>query len=143
FMRQADILQLAGSRNDQSYEKLAALVARLNPELRRQFLGSTFVSNSGDLNMAAQENIPRLSTDVVLETLEDINSSRLSVPPVIMGMLQRLGRNSESRPQPAVGEVNDNDDDIGKKMHTIFREHASEEFVPDEYQEKLNRIMAA
>src|SRR6185369_3436086 len=135
FMRQADILQLAGSRNDQSYEKLAALVARLNPELRRQFLGSTFVSNIGDLNMAAQEIIPRLSTDVVLETLEDINSSRLSVSPVIIGMLQRLGRNPEPRPLAVAGEVSDSHDDIGKKMRTIFREHATEEFVPDEYQE--------
>lgn len=143
FMRQADNLQLAGSPNDQSFEKLAAFVDRLNPELRRQFLGSTFDNNNSTANMAAQEIIPHLSADVVLETLEDINSNRISVPPIIIGMLQRLGRHSEPRPQPAAGDVSDNNDDIGKKMRTIFREHASEEFVPDEYQNKLNRIMAA
>jgi HEAT repeat protein len=34
------------------------------------------------------------------------------------------------------------ENDIHEKMRTVFREHASEEFIPDDYQRKLNTLIS-
>jgi hypothetical protein len=63
------------------------------------------------------------------------------VSPAVFGLLQRLGHNvSSSRGNDEAVFEND---DISEKMKSIFREHPSEEFVPDNYQKKLSKIIAA
>ncbi len=85
----ADIL------SGQPYQKLATFISNLTPELRRQFLDSSFGANSQGRQAAAERILASLSDSVLLETLEDISNNRLSVSPVVFGLLQRLGQNSQ------------------------------------------------
>ena len=143
FMHQDDILHSAEpQRVDHYYEKLAAFVGKMNPDLRRQFLNSAFDVRSSGKELITEKVVNRFSTDTVVELLEEVNSCHVAVPPVIMGLLQRLGRHSTPSRQILDTEVPDKED-LYKKMRSIFREHASEEFIPDEYQCKLNRIIAS
>lgn len=127
--------------SDQPYQKLATFVSALAPELRKQFLDSSFGDKSHSNLSAAQHILTKLSDTTILETLEDISNNRLSVSPVVFGLLQRLGQNVDSSHHSTSDTTEEND--LSQKMKTIFREHASEEFVPDDYQNKLNRIMVA
>lgn len=122
------------------FEKLATFISHLTPDLRRQFLNCSFDPGNQVNQSAAEKVISNLSATTVLETLEDINQQRLRLPSVIMGLLQRLGRHSDGR--HSVEPDSTTADDLSHKMKTIFREHASEEFVPDDYQQKLNSIIA-
>ena len=143
FMHQDEILHSAETqRIDNYYEKLASFVGNMNPELRQQFLNSAFDMRSSGKESSTEISKNRFATDTVVDILEEINQCHTAVPPVIMGLLQRLGRHSTSPCQLSGSEIPDKDD-LHQKVRTIFREHASEEFIPDDYQCKLNRIIAA
>ncbi len=141
FMRSGDGRDAAAPRPDMPYEKLAAFVSNLNPELRRQFLNNSFKISSITSHTTAEGIVNSLSAEAVIETLEDINQSRLSVPPVIMGLLQRLARHSAPGLHDADYGIS-GVDELTSKMKSIFREHASEEFTPDDYQQRLNYFIA-
>jgi hypothetical protein len=141
FMRQGDAATSSGYLESVPHEKLAMFISNLNPELRRQFLSSSFEIRNSPGQIATEKIISSLSASAVLDTLEDINQNRLSVPPIVMGLLQRLGRRGDQH-QTVVQDISD-EENSAEKMKTIFREHDSEEFVPDEYQQKLNAIIAA
>lgn len=141
FMPSADDGSTSEALSGQTCQKLAVFISNLTPELRRQFIASSFGEKSPDHQNRAERVLANLSENALLETLEDINQNRLSVSPVVLGLLQRLGRNN-SMPRSGTDEIS-GDEDVSGKMKTIFREHASEEFVPDDYQKKLNRIIAA
>lgn len=121
-------------------QKLAKLISNLTPELRRQFLDSSFADNNGLQQRVAEGVLTNLSDSTILDTLEDINQRRLNVSPVIFGLLQRLGQNVGGSTD--FEKVLSEDEGLSQKMKTIFREHASEEFVPDDYQQKLNYIIS-
>lgn len=123
------------------YKKLADFVSNLAPELRRQFLNSSFNAITADRHTVAEHILNSLSDSAVIEALDDINHDRLNVTPVVLGLLQRLGANagsSQNRYEEAVA-----DDDTASKIKTILQENASEEFVPDSYQKKLDKIIAS
>ena len=123
------------------YKKLAAFISNLAPELRRQFLNSSFSAINSERHAVAEHLLTSLSDNAIIEALDDISHDRLRVSPVVFGLLQRLGTNAGS-PQNR-DEEDTEDNKISHKMKTILREHASEEFVPDSYQKKLNRIIAS
>ncbi|MDD2897206.1 MAG: hypothetical protein PHI31_00700, partial [Desulfuromonadaceae bacterium] len=130
-----------GTLSGKPYQKLAAFINNLTPELRRQFLDSSFRSKSHGRQNAAEQIINNLSSITILETLEDINRNLLNVSPAVFDLLQRLGRNvTQSRID---NESDLGGDDLSTKMKTLFREHPSEEFVPDDYQKKLSMIIAS
>ncbi len=143
FIQHADALQALEVDETLPYQKLASFVSRLNPELRRQFLRSTFDVRCASGELAAYKMIPHMSADVVIDTLEDVNANRINLPPVIFGLLQKLVHHTGTDARADDRDAADSDEDLDRKVRAIFREHASEEFVPDEYQKKLNRIMAA
>lgn len=123
------------------YNKLAAFVSKLNPNLRSQFLSSTFDIKKLDGSSVAEDLIGNMSADAILETLEDLNQQQVNVPPVIMGLLQKLSAHA-TRLQPRTLMTQVDENDIQEKMRTVFKEHAVEEFIPDDYQQKLNTLIA-
>lgn len=141
FLAPDDVDSSAPTLSGKPYQKLATFFSNLTPELRRQFLDSSFGANSMNRQAAAEHILTNLSESAILDTLEDINNDRLNVSPVVFGLLQRLGKNTSSS-QNISNEVFE-DNDFSQKMKTIFREHASEDFVPDDYQKKLNVIIAS
>ncbi|ALC18226.1 HEAT-like repeat-containing protein [Desulfuromonas soudanensis] len=121
-------------------EKLADLVGRFNPELRCQFLSSTFgaLSDEGSL---ATEFIQKLSPDRVAETLADINDRRLSVPPAIFGILQKLSRHGGDPGGKVTGGTPSTGEDASESLDLIFREVEADQFVPAGYQVLLDKIL--
>ena len=124
-----------------AYRKLAAFAGKLSPGLRRQFLNSTFDIKKIKSGGEAEGIIRQLSADVVIDTLEDINQNQISVPPLILGLLQSMSRHASPGEPPAGPEITDRE--LHEKMRTIFKEHAMEDFIPDSYQGKLHRMMSA
>jgi hypothetical protein len=131
------------SMTGEPYQKFAEFINNLTPELRRQFLASSF-SNTRQTRQtrqsAAEQILTTLSDTVILETLEDISAQRLNVSSTVFGLLERLGKNVNAHQVMAESSLEDNE--LAEKMKIIMREHASEEFVPDDYQRKLNHIIA-
>lgn len=128
--------------DDISFQRLAAFVSNLNPELRRQFLETTFKRCEDGISPSVEKMVSQLSNDAILDTLSDVNTSRMKIPPVIMGLIQRLGQHSAPPHHAAADELqNIEQDELGSKMKTLFREQAAEEFVPDVYQRKLDHLM--
>lgn len=137
-LQQADADQTTENIPAQAYDKLGAFVRNLTAGLRRQFLNCTF--DIKRQHGVAEKIVNSLPTDIILDTLEDINQQKTSVPPAIMGLLRKLSPHSGGMPaDTSIREVPD--DELKDRMRTLFREHASEEFVPDEYQMKLNAII--
>ncbi|HIJ86724.1 MAG TPA: HEAT repeat domain-containing protein [Desulfuromonadales bacterium] len=123
------------------YRKLADVISNLSPELRRQFLNSSFSAIHPERHAAIELILGSLSDNAIIEALDDISHDRLSVSPVVFGLLQRFGANAGSQQNRREEDTEDNE--ISHKMKTILREHSSEEFVPDSYQKKLNKIIAS
>jgi DNA-binding transcriptional ArsR family regulator len=136
----SDVSSSESSFQEQN-DKLAAFISKLTPDLRRQFINSSFGSSNKKHQAAAGNILTKLTDNAIIETLDDISNDRLSVSPVVFGLLQRLGANA--KPNQSKSEDLNEDDEISHKMKTIFREHDSEEFVPDDYQRKLNKIIAS
>ncbi|NVN89507.1 MAG: HEAT repeat domain-containing protein [Desulfuromonadales bacterium] len=124
------------------YEKLALFISSLNPELRRQFLSSSFdVSAISDCSMA-EDIIPHLSLEAIAETLEDVRQNRFVVQSSTLDLLEKLAYNATPQ-QNASLEGPQGVAEIQQKIRSIFREHSSEEFVPESYQRKLDHIITS
>ena len=142
FMRQDDAFWSDGSlATVLPYEKIATFISTLNPDLRSQFMNSAFDLRTVGNQAVAEAIINHLSPDTVLETLEEVNRSNIAIPPVIMGLLQRLSKHNTSG-QYAIDSDNHDIDDFHQKLRTIFREHTVEDFIPDDYQQNLNHMIA-
>lgn len=73
----------------ESIDKLGRFISSLNPALRRQFLQRSFRSLSG--HGAIVENVlSSFSDDVIMEALRESSQRENYVPPMILGLLQKL-----------------------------------------------------
>ena len=140
FIRQEHSRQGSQDAVDMPYNKLAAFVNKLNPNLRRQFLSSTFDIQKLDGTPLTEDLIGNMSVDTILETLEDLNRHQVNVPPVIMGLLQKLSAHATT-PLSSNRMAHLHENDMQERMRTVFKEHASEEFIPGDYQQKLNSLI--
>lgn len=119
-------------------EKIAAFVSKLHPALRQQFLESShsILDNRG--KPVAEAILTSMPGEALLETFEDFSNNQQQVSPVIMSLIAKLaGHSEQSSITTKLGE-----DELHSKMRLILLEHPSEEFVPDDYQQKLNFIIA-
>jgi len=141
FIRQESLKPSSRNAAAMPYSKLAVFVSKLNPHLRRQFLSSTFDIKKPDGNPVAADIIGGMSAEAVLETLEDLNQHQTDVPPVIMRLLQKLSLHATNHHSGTRME-HLAESDIHERMRSVFKEHASEEFIPDDYQQKLNTLIS-
>ncbi|MDD2309117.1 MAG: hypothetical protein PHH91_06000 [Desulfuromonadaceae bacterium] len=142
FLAPSDIDFSSQTLSGRPYQKLAAFISNLTPELRRQFLESSFTAKNKDRQTSAERILNNLSDSAIVETLEDISDNRLSVSPAVFGLLQRLGQNITQQ-RSSITQYIDNDDDLPCKLKTIFQEHAAEEYIPAAYQKELDSIKAS
>lgn len=119
--------------------KLAAFISALNPDLRCQFLSSTFGIENPDGSAVTENIVNSMPAEIVLETLQDLNQNDVSVPPVIMSLLQKLSSHADKGRNRLISQIQD--DELQEKMRTVFKEHASEEFIPDIYQQQLTTLV--
>jgi hypothetical protein len=74
FILPASNDSLPETLSGKAYQKLAAFISNLTPELRRQFMDSSFKVKSHGRQTTAERIINNLSDKAVFETLEDINN---------------------------------------------------------------------
>ena len=140
FIRASANFNSAVDDGEGSRKRLADFLSNLTPELRRQFLSTTFHARKSDGAPFALDIAPFLSADAIIDALEDANNSRLTVPPLVMGLLQKLGRQA---PSTGVSQAfkEESEDDTARRLGILFQEHASEEYIPDSYRNKLDAII--
>ncbi|WP_224982874.1 HEAT repeat domain-containing protein [Geomonas agri] len=116
----------------------AGFVAKLNPVLRQQFLAAAWLSEA--ITAPEMESLIRhMPLNVVRDTLKEIGERQQSIPPFVLQLLRQL---SSSAPpsgeslQPVLPEA-----ELSARVETILKEHASEEFIPQSYQDKLHKMM--
>lgn len=114
--------------------RFAGFVRKLTPAMRQQFLGAAWASKA--LAAADLESIIRqLPAEVVLETLEEIGPDQEGIPQIVLQLLRQFSG------APSSDELQQEGADLPTRVRTILREHASEEFIPKSYQQKLHRMM--
>lgn len=143
----ADTRVTLSNQSDLPYQKLAGFVQRLNPELRRQLLSRSFESSASTLSSHAEKLLASLSSEVISSTFEDAKENRLTIPPVVMALLKKFGEHGDSQHRDLNHPTNTQNqnffdgDELGNRVKTLLREQASEQFVPELYQAKLDKIM--
>ncbi len=124
-------------------EELATLISELNPELRRQFLNSTFRTLDGQQDKA-QEILEAFPEDLIVDSLNQVNQQKMQVSSNILNLLGKLARHQDgSKLQSTIqGQSNLDAMEAGKRMRMIFREENTGIFIPEAYQNALNTIVA-
>ncbi len=131
-------------QQDQLSNQFGTLINQLNPELKRQFLNSTFrnLDNQQESGKELLENFP---TELVLASLEEANQKRLNISGTMINLLGKLSEHhqKESRQSLTSGKVRPAEDAAQQQhLRTIFREEETEKFTPESYQQTLNTIVS-
>jgi len=125
-------------------DRLTACINQLNPELRRQFLTSTFRALPSQSELA-EEVVQRFPSEVILDALDEISASQSSLSPIVLSLVGKMASHASpgetkspmaGRPAPAAREFGDN-------LAMIFREGENESFLPAAYQQALHSIVAS
>lgn len=116
------------------------LIEHLNPELRRQFLDSTFrhLANSPEF---AEDALKSLMPTTVLElAMLEINQEQLQISSAMLNLLGTLSSHHNSPGQLTSGQF-DGFADVGEKLKVIFREEDKGKFTPESYRSTLDTII--
>lgn len=114
-----------------TFARMVLFVDRLNPKLRGQLISSA--ATIGDNQQVAKNLINRLPKEKVLEALEELRHKDEQLPDILMSLL--------SRPEHSIGVSRDPRIDLShENLHALFREHQTEQQIPQEYQQKLTSL---
>ncbi|RME40515.1 MAG: hypothetical protein D6794_02080, partial [Deltaproteobacteria bacterium] len=139
FLRELDQEGRAQLSRTESMEKLGNFVSSLSPELRRQFLSSTFNTLEGNEDIA-EEVLEHLSSDALFQALQDVNDKRLTIPPTIMNLLGKLSQHAQAPAEDQ--EQVFTSAELGKHLRALFREDDPDRYVPGTYQHLLHSIVS-
>ena len=130
--------QLPGGRIPPSvYHKLASFVSRLSPDLRDQFLHSAVGALRPDGSSPLEDVLGAMPREAILNMLQEVNRNQPTMPPLLVGLLQKMAYGIASQSTASAVE------DVMDKMSTIFTEHSSEQYTPDDYKRKLQNILTS
>lgn len=144
YLQQLDREEVDSRARRDSFGKLAAFIQRLDPEVRRQFLSSTFrsLAERGEL---ANEVLSSVSGDLLLDWLDEVEDPQLSVPPLIVNLLGRLASeagNDQAERRVATDRTF-SEQELKQRIRSLFSEDRSAEFLSDDYQSLLQSALAA
>lgn len=134
--------QMASVTDSAVSDKLVRFITNLNPQLRHQFLNSALEDAGPVGNSFAARLQTDMTPDAIQQVLNDINRRQMTLSPVIMGLLQKLSLLAPQRGGESQATVTGREE-FSDRMHTILREQAVEEYVPADYQLKLNTLVDA
>ena len=122
-------------------DDFSGLISHLNPELRRQFLNSTFRSLDGHRD-GAEKVLGRLPRELILSSIEDCNNNRLNISSTMLTLLGQLSRiRTEDRPRSVIGNgAAPLHHSAERQIQAIFREEDAGKFIPDHYRLTLDTI---
>ncbi|QEM68257.1 hypothetical protein FO488_08830 [Geobacter sp. FeAm09] len=107
--------------------QIAAFVEHLDPGLRRTLLSKSFAIDEPGARPALEEIIGQLPDHVIAGILDDIDSNRVTVPPAVMTLLQRLSLHAASGSHDSLSFSQLAEEGAQDKLRIIFGEHAAEE----------------
>jgi HEAT repeat protein len=140
FMRQLDRNNLASTYDAESVKKLGEFVKNLSPELRRQFLQSSFDSLQGG------DTVRRLLTEfpdeVILDSISDVNDKGAHLSQGVVNLLQIISRTGTGYgpAKKTRGIQNLSHDELSEKLKNLFREDEPDRFVSESYRTTLQSI---
>ncbi len=122
-------------------EELGTLINELNPELRRQFLNSTFRTLDSQQDRA-KEVLEAFPEELIIDSLNQVNQQKMQVSSNILNLLGKLSRHQDgSKIQSTIqGQSKLDKMEASERMRMIFREEDTGKFIPEAYQNALNTI---
>lgn len=142
FMRRMDRDSDGGRMGEETAEQFGSLVAYLNPDLRRQFLGKAF-TDLADRPEAARRLVTSVDDDIILDTITELNDRNTTIPPIILKLCQRLGGASPAGDGAPQILSRTEALRVGHKLGTVLREGSFDHYVPEVYQGSLEQIVTA
>ncbi len=128
--------------NAELSRQLGSLISQLTPELKRQFLSSTFQNLAGQPDNSKQV-LENFSPELVLESLQEVNQKRLHISETMLNLLGKLSSHHQgSEQQSLTSGKQQAEDQKEEKLRTIFREEENDKFNPQSYQRALNQIIS-
>lgn len=121
-------------------EKFATLVEHLNPELRRQFLNSTF-RHIAEKYKNPEQALQTLPSSLIEMALDELNRDKLNVSSSILSLLNKLSQYNDPLLKQLTAGIAEEIDSIGEQLKTLFREEDKGKFTPESYQQTLDQIV--
>jgi HEAT repeat protein len=140
FMRRVDRDNLASQYDAESIQKLGEFVKNLSPELRRQFLQSSFDSLQG--GETVKKLLSQFPDEVILGALSDVSDKGVHLSQGIVNLLQIIaktgkeaGKVKKSEAIPGLSQ-----DELSQKLKDIFREDDPSRYITESYRTTLQSI---
>jgi len=143
FFKQLDQEGLDTLQRDDSLRKMSQLIDRLNPELRRHLLNSTFATIGGRTDVA-ESVLTGLSAETLVEIINDVSDDHIAVPPGLFNLLSKLSRTKTDSEGPArvIGQTSVlSEEMLDERVRTLFRSGNAADFIPPDYQSFLQDIL--
>jgi HEAT repeat protein len=140
FMRQLDRNNLANRYDAESIQKLGEFVKNLSPELRRQFLQSSFDSlQGGDTFKRLLSEFP---DEVILDSISDVSDQGAHLSQGVINLLQIIARTGTgSGPAQKTRRIqNMSYDELSDKLKNLFREDEPDLYINESYRTTLQSI---
>lgn len=143
FMKQLDQEKRQKRSGSADCSKLSAIVSKLDPDVRRAFLNSTF-RNLGDKQELARDVVGSLDRETLLSVLSDMEQSKISVPPLVLNLMGELAVHGgdPKKGRLVAGSKALDKDRFKPGMQKLFDGDHTGEFVPDFYQNMLQGALA-
>ncbi|TNF53593.1 HEAT repeat domain-containing protein [bacterium] len=124
--------------------KLVKFINRLRPELKKQFLSSSFKSFSQDLS-TADEILRDIPADEAIELLNSINEQKITIPEAIKNLLEKLSMlTPEGFEGRTSGELLIVDDiPLSENITTMLSEDDFNNFVTDTYSKEIQALLTS
>jgi hypothetical protein len=124
--------------------KLVRFINRLRPELKKQFLSSSFKTFSQDLS-TADEILRDIPADEAIELLNTINEQKVTIPEAIKNLLEKLSMlTPEGFEGRIAGELLIVDDiPLSENITTMFSEDDFNDFVTDTYSKEIQTLLTS
>jgi hypothetical protein len=144
FFKQLDREDIDSRTREDSLRKMSLFIDRLNPELRKQLLNSTFATLGGHKNLT-ETVVSGLSAETLMDIVEDVSNDKIEIPPGLFNLVSHLARTKTSGDGPArVIQKHDgvSDDLLDERIRTIFQSAGTPgDFIPETYQSFLEDVL--
>lgn len=140
FMRQADRDNLAHTYDAESIRKLGEFVKNLSPELRGQFLQSTFDSLQG--GETAKNLMSQFPDEVIMDALDEVSGTGSHLSQGVINLLQIIAKTGKNAGQSRISKSTENlsKGELTQKLKEIFREDDPSRYITDSYRTTLQSI---
>jgi len=140
FMRQMDRDNLAHKYDADSFQKLGEFVKNLSPDLRRQFLQSTFDTLQG--GDSVKKLLSQFPDEVIMDALDDVSEKGSHLSQGVVNLLQIIAKTGKgiSHPRKSKAAAQMSKEELTTKLKDIFREDEPSKYITDSYRTTLKSI---